>query len=175
MVQDKAVMSREVAKEITSPPHGQQITPRPLGGLQQPCLHEDLLPQGGHPASSGLHSHARVLGAPRATRSSTLPTQLIRLCGARTADGAGDNFISLANEASFLPNPQHLISGAVISTPLPTSPRRLLHLLEFVHPALTNSHFHFAGSPGCRYVLTVLLQTVDQAGLLINEVMTVNY
>lgn len=167
-------MSRQVAKEVQAHPMGSRSHPDPSRGYNSPICTRTCSRREGTQARAGCAPTPGcwVLPGPPAPAPSPRSSSV---CGTRTADGAGDgagdNFISLANEALFLPYP---ISGAVISTPLPTSLRSLLHSLQFVHSAPTNIHFYFKGSPGRHCVLTILLQTVDQAGLLINEVMTVN-
>lgn len=87
-------------------------------GLPQPPPHEDLLPQSVLPRGGAGCSMHPLHHLPHSSSGS-----------------ADDAFISLANEAPFPPHPQHLLGRAVISTPLPTSPRhRLLRSLWFVHP-----------------------------------------
>lgn len=153
-----------MAKEVRAHPMGSRSPPDSAGGYNSPtctrtCPHwaDTQAGVGCAPLRGAGCSQGRPL--PHSSSGSAargLPTE--------------QAVISFPLQMRFLPHPQRLISGAVIiSTPLPTSPRRrLLRSLRSVPPAPTNRPLHLTRSPGSHCALTVLLQTVDQAGLLIN-------
>lgn len=126
-VQDEALMGGEVAKALTSPPQGQEVTPRPLGSYNSP-IHV-------RSCSSGLCSRAGVLGAPRAAPSSTLPAPLVGLCRVRTADRAVIISFPLQMRPRSFPIPS--TSSAEPSSPAhppPAPPTSSAHLSLFPHP-----------------------------------------